>query len=195
MNRLQILLVAVITACLTGCISHYRYESRGIVKNHAGEEQGALLYYEEDDGRLWYGRKYRMPDSDADLKVCKATDKSFVPTSESDPSLGLMSQGGDSKVAALSDAGAIAPLESPERLHPGETCGVVLVGGAPAGIEELDEGVKPWVAIFCENPRRPGRYPEAALYPFDALTRKKVKSDRTPSSPCVEGAGEGRAEE
>lgn len=186
MNPVRIILLALTIASLSGCISHYRYESRGIVKNAAGGERGALLYYAEDAGRLWYGRKYRARDSDVDLKICQATDKSFVPASESDLSLALMSQGGDEEVAALSEEGAIAPVDPPRRLHAGEFCGIVLVDGSPASIEELDEGAEPTVAILCKNSRRPNRYPEAALYPFDPLTREKVKSDREPSSPCVD---------
>jgi hypothetical protein len=188
MSPLRLVLLVLAIVSLSGCVSHYRYESRGIVKSVAGESRGALLYYREDDGRLWYGKKYRARDSDVDLMVCKATEKSFVPTSESDLSLVLMSRGGDLKVADLSEEGAVTPVDPPQRLHAGESCGIVLVGGDAAGIEELDEGAEPRVGILCASSHRPDRYPEAALYHFEALTRVKVKGDPDPSSPCVEDA-------
>lgn len=185
MNALRIVLLSLAIASFSGCISHYRYESRGIVKSAAGESRGALLYFGEDDGRLWYGKKHRARDSDVDLKVCHASDKSFVPVSASDLSLTLMSQGGDVRVANLSTEGAITPVDPPLRLRANESCGIVLVDGQEAGMEDLDEGAEPKVAILCSNSRRPSRYPEATLYSFDALTREKVKGDRAPSSPCV----------
>ena len=113
MTRRAAPLLILIGALLSGCISAYRYESRGAVESARGERRGALLYYYEDDGRLWYGKPYRARDSDADLRVCGATDATFVPTSESELLLALKSRGGDERVAGLAAEGGLVAVSPP----------------------------------------------------------------------------------
>jgi len=184
MTRRAAPLLILISALLSGCISAYRYESRGVVESARGERRGALLYYYEDDGRLWYGKPYRARDSDADLRVCGATDATFVPTSESELLLALKSRGGDERVAGLAAEGGLVAVSPPRRLRPGSPCGHLLVDGERAGIEALDEGMRPTLVILCANPRRPDRYPAADAYVFGPLTRTRVGGEREPVGPC-----------
>jgi hypothetical protein len=184
MRHLEFIALTWLVASLTGCISTYRYESRGSVEAASGGSRGALLYYYEDDGRLWYGKRYRARDSDVDLKICEATDKTFVPASNKDLLLTLKSRGGDVRIAELASDGRVEPIEPPEPLAAGQSCGHILVGGRQVDMEALDPGARPEVAILCLNRRVSDRYPGASLYPFEALTRTKVKEDREPSSPC-----------
>jgi hypothetical protein len=182
-------LLTLVALSLAGCATNYRYESRGKVVDGDGESRGALLYYHENDSRLWYGKKYQARESGVDLKVCKATDKSFEPVSDTtDLSVALKSRGGDLRVGTLSTEGTIDPVDPPERLHPNAICARILIDGQPADMEALDEGTTPEVVILCNNPRRPSRYPQPEIYRFDPFSRAKVEGEREPTGPCPESS-------
>ncbi len=180
----RLLPIAIVAVSFTACLSAYRYESMGTVTDSTGINQEAILYFGEEEGRRWTGKRRHARDSGVDLKICLATDSSFVPTSESNLVLLLKSRGGDIRVAELLGDGRIQELDPPQRLHPNEACGYVLLDGQKVDIEALDEGTQPTIAILCENQRRPDRYPPAAIYKFDPFTRIKVQEEREPSSPC-----------
>jgi hypothetical protein len=71
------LLLSVALVALTGCIGHYRYESQGEVMLADSQGHPALLYWYADDGRLWYGKAYRQPDTSLGLLVCGTPLRNF----------------------------------------------------------------------------------------------------------------------
>lgn len=186
--RCALLIVTCIALGLTGCISSYRYESHGTVIDSAGNPQGALIYWSEDDGRLWYGKRHRSRESDLDLKVCNAIDKSFVPIGGENLDLSLKSRGGEFQTASLNSEPIddVTDLDPEVRLRPNQSCGAIIVDGVEVGMAELNEGETPLVALLCRGEEDPTVYPTADLYQFSEITRTKITKDRHPSSPCPE---------
>jgi len=176
--------VVVLVALASGCVGHYRYESRGIVFVAENQQANAVMYWFGDDGRMWYGSRYRQTDTDIEMNVCGMTSKSFEPAGEEQSSLQLLSRSGDQQVAAPDDAGNVIRLPEPKPLRPGSECGRVAVGQAKALTDDLQPGVEPDVIILCENVQKSERYPDARLYEFQAVVRVKVKENEPPATNC-----------
>ncbi len=178
------LLVGLLSLLLSGCLGHYRYESQGSVTTSSGESTNALLYWYGDDGRLWYGKRYKQIDSGLEMNICGATSKQFTPAEGDNVGLQLPSRSGDLQVAQVDSSGGMVRLPEPKRLTPGARCGQISVGGAMVSTEDLDEGAKPEVIILCENERSSIRYPQIGRYVFNTITKTKVKGNDPPESVC-----------
>lgn len=179
------LLVAILSLLLSGCIGHHRYESHGTVTMASGGSTNALLYWYGDDGRLWYGKRYKEIDSDLEMNICGATSKQFTPDEEDTVGLQLPSRSGDLQVAEIGSGGKVVRLPEPKRLKPGAGCGKVLVQGTMVSTEDLNEGAKPEIIILCENKRSPLRYPQIGRYVFNTVTKTKVKGNDPPENVCA----------
>ena len=167
--------IILIVSCflLSSCIGHYRYESAGTV-NVSGESRNALLYWYADDGRRWYGKRYRQVDTDLELIVCETTPKSFEPD-PSGKSLQLSSRSGDRQIARVETAtGEVVLLPEPKRLVVGSDCGHISLSGDNTLTDDLVVGTEPQVFFICDNPRNPVRYPQSRRYQFDDVYKVKV---------------------
>ena len=178
------LLVCVLSLLISGCIGHYRFESRGSVTSSSGESTNALLYWYGDDGRLWYGKRYQALDSGLELNICGATSKQFTLPEEANTGLQLPSRSGDRQMAQVNSDGKVGKLPEPKRLPPGSSCGQISIAGKPALTEDLSVGAKPEVIILCENERTPDRYPATGLYEFTSVTKTEVAGNVPPESVC-----------
>ena len=55
------LFIALLSLSVSACVGHFRYESRGTVVLASSEQPSeALLYWYGDEGRLWYGKRYKQ---------------------------------------------------------------------------------------------------------------------------------------
>lgn len=178
------LLVSILSLLISGCMGHYRYESRGSVTTSSGESSNAILYWFADDGRLWYGKSYKQVDSGLEMNVCNATSKQFVPAGDDNTVLQLPSRSGDRQVAHVVSSGEMVRLPEPTKLKPGNSCGRISVTGSAVSTEDLSEGAKPEVILLCENVSKPDRYPEIGRYEFKAITKTKVKENLPPDIVC-----------
>ena len=175
------LFIALLSLSISACVGHFRYESRGTVVLASSEQPSeALLYWYGDDGRLWYGKRYKQSDSDIVMRVCGTTPKSFVPSGEGDAELQLLSRSGDRQVAKVDSTGDVVALNAPKRLPPNSTCGGIAVSGAKALTEDLTAGVEPQLFILCDNQQRPDRYPKPRRYLFKEVTKTKVAGNEAP---------------
>ena len=168
-----ILLIGLLSLLLSSCIGHHRYESRGSVTMSFGKAD-ALMYWDGDDGLLWYGKRYKDIDSDLEMNICGATSKNFVPASETNHKLQLSNKGGDLQVAKVDNSGHVVRLSEPKRMPAGTSCGHIEVGETMVSIEDLGEGAKPEVIILCEKERPRDRYPQIARYEFGAVTKTRI---------------------
>jgi hypothetical protein len=167
---------------LTGCIGHYRYESVGTLLDSSGQSQDALLYWAADDGRLWYGKRYFSSDSDVSVIICGSVPTSFGPV---DSELQLFSESGDRQIARLNAERELTPIDTPQRLVVGSSCGELTLDGLAIAVENLTEGVAPEAIFWCDNANNPNRYPRAQQYLFGEITRTKVSdNDREPVDVC-----------
>jgi hypothetical protein len=185
MHVRTILYVCVLSFLISGCIGHYRYESKGNVTTASGGTSNALLYWYGDDGRLWYGRRYQAVDSGLEMNVCNATPKLFEAKEGENVTLQLPSKSGDVQIARFnSRGGRVVNLPEPKRLTPGSSCGQIFIAGQAASTEDLVVGEKPEVIILCESLRNPDRYPDVGRYAFKAITKTKVDGNVPPESVC-----------
>lgn len=182
-NKFALLVLLAVVQLLSGCITNYQYQSRGEVTATDGDTHKAVLFWHRDEGRLWYGRDHEQPDTSLTMRICQVGVKIF----ELDKAgyLMLHSKAGDMRVAQVADNGTLVPLGSGQRLHEGDNCGVIQVGGAKVSTADLRIGMQPTVAILCENATRPDRYPAVAGYQFRAITRSKTDEARSAPDPCV----------
>ena len=181
MNFRSGLFVALLSLSISACVGHFRYESRGTVVLTSSEQPSeALLYWYGDEGRLWYGKRYKQSDSGIEMRVCGATPKSFVPSGEGDAELQLLSRSGDRQVVEVDSTGDVVALREPKRLPPNSTCGRIAASGAEALTEYLAAGVEPQVFILCDNQQRPDRYPKPRRYLFEAVTKTEVVGNAEP---------------
>lgn len=171
------------SAFLSGCISNYQYFARGEVTTVANERRDAVMYWQKDEGRLWYGEKYQQTDSDINIRICQETTKIFALSEER--LLELPSKSGDVKVARIDDTGNLVNLETAEQLREGSGCGLILVEGKAVDNDALQEGMRPEVSILCKNDSKPERYPAVRVYQFNAVERKKSDDDRRAPNPCL----------
>jgi len=172
----------LLTILLSGCATNYQYMARGKVTSVTGEEIDAVIYWNADEGRLWYGKKYQQADTSVSLRVCQKPVKIFSLSDEG--LLELQSKSGDVRLASLDDAGAMVRLPAEENLRDGSRCGLILVEGKPVDTGKLLEGVQPEISIHCKNETRPDRYPAIANYPFGAVERKEADVDGGAPMPC-----------
>jgi hypothetical protein len=179
--RKLLLLFALVA--LSGCIGHYRYESQGEVSIADSQQRAALLYWYVDDGRLWYGKAYKQPDSSLGLIVCGTPPSNFDGGDAGDP-LVLKSRSGDRQVVELNEQGRVVELSDSGRLPVGSSCGGIDIDGKPATSDHLVEGAIPRISILCDNPGRPGRYPVAGIYVFGEVSRAKVENREAPDTFC-----------
>ena len=184
MNRIFVTAIVFSLALLSGCVGHYRYESHGSVLVADDRQIEAVIYWFGDDGRLWYGKRYRQVDSDVALEGCDFVPKSFDAAAGGDSALLISSKSGDSQVAEVNDAGGVVKLTQPIRLPPGSDCGRISVDMAAVLTSDLRPGVEPEVIILCKSVRSPQSFPAANLYRFDAIVRTKVDGNPPPTVDC-----------
>ena len=184
MSTRFIAIIVFLSTLSSGCIGHYRYESQGNVLIASGQQTEALLYWYGDEGRLWYGPRYKQTDTDIDMIVCDMTPKSFEPAGADNDELQLLSRSGDSQVVAVNNSGEIVPLSEPKRLSVGSECGRLSVSQATVSTNDLHSGTEPNVIILCFNAQRPDRYPEAGRYEFRPIARIKVDGNEEPTNFC-----------
>ena len=179
MNRWKTLLLLAALTVLSGCVSLYQYQAKGKVAMADGEERKAVVYWDKDEGRLWYLKKYEQLASDITLRICGEVPKPFV-LGESGyvewPSKG----DGDMRVASVNASGELV-MQPPERLRQGRSCGVIMVGDDPVGTDGVPQNLRPEIVILCENQTRPDRYPAAKKYRFDAVSRAEIDKDTRPA--------------
>lgn len=174
--------VSVFTA---GCVTHYRYESTGMVTSSSAAESRALIYWYADEGGLWYDKDQAVLDSDVTMRVCGGLPKTFVPFGEDPGNLQIRSNSGDVQTTKIDAGGDIVSLQQPERLRVGDgTCGQIEVSSKEANIKDLAVSVKPEIIILCKNIRDPKSYPRGGRYKFSAVTRTMIKDDRDPADFC-----------
>jgi hypothetical protein len=179
--------LAIFIASSAGCVGHFLYESPGSVLTSAGQQTNALLYWYGDDGRLWYGRRYRQIDSGVSMIVCGTPAKSFDGGDEEEP-LMIKSRPGDRLVRREDDDGGLVPIADPPVLSPGSGCGQISLSGAGVPSKKLIQGSTPDVSVLCDNPQRPDRYPAAGIYRFESINRTRIKGHVEPGDVC---AGQG----
>jgi hypothetical protein len=181
-SLVNFLLLSVLTA---GCVSHYRYESAGLVMSTSGEPSKALIYWFADEGGIWYDKDQIIPDSDVTMRVCDGIPKAFVPDGESLENLRIRSKSGDQKTAKIAGNGDIVELQQPIRLRAGDGfCGQIEVSRKKVVINDLTVSVEPEVIILCKNIRESVSYPMVGRYKFKGVTRSEIEDDRNPADFC-----------
>ena len=182
--KLKALVALLLLPGLTGCVSSYLFESRGTVTAADGEPTPALLYWRGDDGRLWYGKRYRQIDTGVTMLVCGKPPRTFdAEGMESELYLG--SRSGDLRVAEINESGQFVAVSPPEPVRPDTVCGRVMLADQPAASDALRAGTEPAVLIVCRNTARPDRYPTPGAYPFRPVSRTRAKGDIEPSDVCA----------
>ncbi len=177
------LLLLAAVSLVSGCVSLYQYSAEGQITTTDGETVDAVVYWHKDEGRLWYGKKYEQLESDVTLRICQIVPKNFV-LAESGHVV-LQSKANDMQVVSVGGGGELVSLDSPQRLRPGEPCGLILADGDPVGTDGLGENLAPDIAILCRNDTRPDRYPRVAKYRFGAISRSEIDKDTRPApDPC-----------
>ena len=135
MQKWKTILLLVAVSCVSGCVSLYQYSAQGQLTTTDGEQIDAVVYWHKDEGRLWYGKKYEQLETDVTLRICQVIPKNFV-LAESGQVV-LQSKSNDVQVASVAANGNLVMLNPPERLRPGEPCGLILVNGNPVGTDAL----------------------------------------------------------
>ena len=185
MNIKLLTFVVGVSVFATGCVTHYRYESTGMVTSSSATESGALIYWFADEGGLWYDKDQAVLDSGVSMRVCGGLPKTFVPFGEDPDSLQIRSNSGDVQTVKIDAGGDVVALQQPKRLRVGEgTCGKIEVSRKEAAIKDLAVSVKPEIIILCKNIRDPASYPRGGRYKFAAVTRTIIKDDREPTDIC-----------
>ena len=185
MMRMKTLVLGCVIVLLgSGCVGHYRFESRGEVKTSSNEPNQAVLYWFGDDGRLWYGKRYQAPDSDLTMMVCRATPKDFAPAPDTNEGLQLSAEGGEHQIAKIDSNGMVVNVSEPKMLRTGSSCGQISLAGKAVSTEDLTVGKKPEVIILCENQENPDGYPAVGRYKFQAITKTEVKENTAPKNNC-----------
>lgn len=184
MKTARYLVVSLLTAAaLAGCVTNYQYLSRGEIATAAGGPRSAVLYWQKDEGRLWYGKKYEQVDTSLTMRVCEEVPKPF--SLGNGKHLVLFSRSGDRRVGEIADNGTVKRLAAPQPVGEDSDCGFILLDGAPTDTAHLATGTRPAVAIVCDNVRRPDRYPPIGIYAFGAVSRTETDKDRTAPDPCA----------
>ena len=182
MKNTKLFVLACLAVLLTGCLQHYVYQSRSAITYSDETVRPAVIYWEKDEGRLWYGKEYKSSDSDIAMRVCERVSfLTFVPDNKT-LELTLLSQPGDQLMAAESGSGKIQMLNPPKKVGPGETCGRITLHGKHAKIADLQVGAQPTVSVLCRNPQRPDRYPAVGIYSFNKVGRKEGKNQLAPDA-------------
>jgi hypothetical protein len=182
-NKWTTLLLFLAVSAVTGCASFYQYQAQGKVTYSSGEVRDAIVFWHEDEGRLWYLKKYQQMETNLTMRICNQQSKIF--SSGRDGYLELQSKPNDMLIARVNDSGEIEPLWPGERLPSGEQCGVIQVDDKFVGTDGLRENQRPEIFIFCRNDSRPDRYPVVAKYSFNAVSRQEVdKESREGPDPC-----------
>jgi hypothetical protein len=185
MNIKLFAFVVGVSVFAAGCVTHYRYESTGMVTSSAEENSKALIYWFADEGGLWYDKDRAVLDSGVALRVCGGLPKNFVPVDEDPGNLQIRSISGDFQIAKINAGGNIVELQQPQRLRVGDgKCGQIEVSRKEAAIKDLAVSVEPEIIILCKNIRDPKSYPRGGRYKFSAVTRTMIKDDRDPADFC-----------
>jgi len=185
MNIKLLTFIVGVSVFAAGCVTHYRYESTGMVTSSSATESRALIYWFADEGGLWYDKDQAVLDSDVTMRVCGGLPKTFVPFGEDPGNLQIRSNSGDLQTVRIEADGDVVPLPEPGRLRVGEgTCGQIEVSRKQAVIKDLIVSVEPEIIILCKNNRDPASYPRGGRYKFAAVTRTTIKDDREPADFC-----------
>jgi hypothetical protein len=185
MNIKLLTFIVGVSIFATGCVTHYRYESTGMVTSSSAAESRALIYWFADEGGLWYDKDQAVLDSDVTLRVCGGLPKTFVPVGDDPGNLQIRSNSGDMQTAKIEASGDVVALQQPKRLRVGDgACGQIEVSREEASIKDLAVSVKPEIIILCKNIRDPASYPRGGRYKFTAVTRTTIKDDRDPADFC-----------
>lgn len=184
MKSARYLFLSVLAAvALAGCVTNYQYLARGEVATADDGPRSAVIYWNKDEGRLWYGKKYQQVDTGLTLRICQELPKPFA--LGNGKHLVLFSRSGDRRTAAVSTDGSVKPLTAPQPVGADSACGLILLNGAPTDTAHLTTGTRPVIAILCDNVARPDRYPPARGYAFGVVSRAKTDKNRTAPDPCV----------
>ncbi|MCL6416820.1 hypothetical protein MIB92_14260 [Aestuariirhabdus sp. Z084] len=169
---------------LTGCVSNYQYRAFGTITTSDNQQRNAVLYWNKDEGRLWYLKKYEQVDTSVTLRVCQGTPKIFSLDAASGRLI-LPSKANDLLVTRLDSRGRLTPVEPAKRLQEGQGCGLIRVDKTAVSADQLNRGRQPEILIFCRNPTRPDRYPQAGTFTFESITAKEYDSEQRPApDPC-----------
>lgn len=187
----QLAFIAGVSVLASGCVTHYRYESTGLVTSAAETPSRALIYWYADEGGLWYKKDQAVLDSGVSMRVCDGRPKDFVPVGDQGGKLQIRSGSGDLQTAKLDDAGKLVELQPEVPLRPGDgNCGQIEVSRKQVAIKDLLPSAEPEVIILCKNKRESTSYPKRGRYKFTAVTRTRIGDDRDPTDICATGQGE-----
>ena len=121
MKTARYLVVSLLTAAaLAGCVTNYQYLSRGEIATAAGGPRSAVLYWQKDEGRLWYGKKYEQVDTSLTMRVCEEVPKPF--SLGNGKHLVLFSRSGDRRVGEIADNGTVKRLAAPQPVGEDSDC-------------------------------------------------------------------------
>lgn len=139
-------------------------------------EHRAIIYWDKLVGRTWYGTKVDEPQSDVSLKICKPgiTVKKLSSKSKTQR-LTLPGRADDFRTKKIGDDGVLQPIQNPERLAAGQTCGEIWINQNSAKLLDLKVGERPSLLVVCES-KNPRRYPKAGRYQFKEIAEKEVES-------------------
>ena len=181
MRTARCVVVLLSTVALAGCVTNYQYLAHGQVAVAGNSSQSAVIYWNKDEGRLWYGAQHEQASTDVTLRICSGVPKPF----HLGPSKHLVLEGrpGDRRAAELAQ-GTVVPLSKPEPVGKEDECGLVLLDGSPTDTARLIVGTRPAIAILCDNAARPDRYPLIGIYPFGVVSRSESDKKRTGPDPC-----------
>lgn len=167
MNTIKFTILGFILFSISGCINLYQYQSRGEL-TIANNTYKAVLYWQADSGRLWYGKPYHQADSNVVLRVCY-NDRNYI-YKDFNNVLFLPSKARD--ISYQDNAQG-------EMVSAGQNCGKVSIDSTTVNSQALIVGNTPLLSFWCASTRKPDRYPLVGEYQFSAISRKIVDKKHT----------------
>ena len=166
---------------LQGCSSVQRYSASGLVSVADQSEPSAVIYWDKQVGRTWYGARLPSNPTPVQLQVCKdvMTVKRFTPL-EPNQALIVRGRNGDSIKQAVDAQGELVAVDPPSS-NANQGCMQLWQQDQPATIKSLETGRSPNLLVLCES-INPSRYPLTGKYAFSQISKTAIDSDNKPDA-------------
>ncbi len=171
--------VCITLLTLQGCSSLQRHSASGPVTLTDQSEPTAVIYWDQQIGRTWYGARLPSNPSPVNLRVCKdgMTVKRFTPT-EPDQFLIVKGRSGDAINHTVNEQGDLIPTQEAIAGN-GQSCMQLWQQGDPVTLSGLTSGATPSLLVVCKSTRS-NRYPEIGKYLLGAVSKQTIDEENMP---------------
>ncbi len=179
--KLSTLVLCTSLIILQGCSSVQRYSAFAPVSVADQSEPNAVIFWDKQVGRTWYGAQLPSNPTPVQLQVCKdgMTVKRFTPL-EPNQTLIVRGRNGDSIKHTVDAKGELIIIEN-NAPNTNQGCMQLWHQDHPATLESLTTGSSPNLLVLCESTNT-SRYPLTGKYAFSKISNKIIDSDNKPDA-------------